>query len=130
MKRYMVWRDQRALGPYSCQQIMVQGLFPMDLVCEEGETEWKSATSVQELKPYLRPYSLQNLFELGYSNELPKKELNEKPVNAAEKESDAYAGPGILQKSYKLSLAAVLVGLIVSVFFYQKNSRYHYRKRL
>ena len=120
MKRYLVWRDQRALGPYSGQQIMEQGLLPMDLVCEEGETEWKSATSVQELKPFVKNYSLRGLFEMDYPNELPNKECNEKPMSAAEKESDVYAGPGILQKSYKLSLAAVLVGLIVSVFFIKK----------
>ena len=53
MKTWYIRNNDEHLGPYSCEELKVVGLYSDDYVWKEGMPKWTKANSLEELKDFL-----------------------------------------------------------------------------
>jgi hypothetical protein len=67
MKTYLLLRNNRQSGPYTLDELLVEGLRPQDLVWVEGQSaSWRYPAELDELKTLVLPPVLDDALDLGF----------------------------------------------------------------
>src|SRR5687768_12152814 len=76
MNMYLLLRDNKQSGPYTCEQLKEKGIKAYDLVWIEGKSAaWRYPSEVEELKPF-SPVIEEQPFERFYKKPSGQEELN------------------------------------------------------